>query len=534
MTSFNKIVEMDEYFNSGKTMEPTVQLLSVGSHSRGITKLASEASEWASSVKSVPGKTYILVLAMGASEFYGPNRNGDAFRESELRKTYKSFESNAHVFRSHVNKDPAKSMGSVVKAFYNEDMHRVELILCLDDSKCPDIVDKIRNNETVAVSMGCRIEYDVCTICGNKAPSRKEYCKHLLDELNDIYSDGRIVAADNPNPNFFDISVVYKPADKTGYMLKKVANFGGKHREVGESSALLAEKAAAMTAVSQYLSKAADIEKIVTGVGFSTSSGGSSDSANSHSSDKDYLAKKWLQTIVPKIAINSSKVDDHDLQFLSTKELPKVLSSLSDMGLFLTTPEFLDLVFLKVTGKKSPEGLGSKLISLQGDIFRLIARHPDVITGVVDSGHVSEDSKKDKDSKDIESKMASYKPLRGLAREDIMLRAHNSKAVHITPVSYIPRLKLAECNADLVKLAVELSVAYKISSLDRALTGGTVLPNNLTKMAAAMPWAPLAVSALDRVAGGVSRCADTNYTSGIAKYASSNNVLDVILNLIYS
>jgi hypothetical protein len=36
------------------------------------------------------------------------------------------------------------------------------------------------------------------------------------------------------------------------------------------------------------------------------------------------------------------------------------------------------------------------------------------------------------------------------------------------------------------------------------------------------------------VAGGVSRCADTNYTSGIAKYASSNNVLDVILNLIYS
>ena len=521
---------MDEYFNSGKSMEPTVQLLSTGiSGSR--TKIASEASEWASSVKSSPGKTYILVLAMGASEFYGPNRNGDAFRESELRKTYKTFESNAHVFRSHVNKDPAKSMGNVVKAFYNEDMHRVELILCLEDSKCPDIVDKIRNNETVAVSMGCRIEYDVCTICGNKAPSRKEYCRHLLDELNNIYPDGRIVAADNPNPNFFDISVVYKPADKTGYMLKKVANFGGRVRDVGESSALLAEKVATMTAISKYLNKAADIEKIVTGVGFSVSSGNTSSSESDRTSDKDYLSKKWLQTIIPKIAVNSTKIDDHDLQFLSTKEMPKVLSTLSDMGLFLTTPEFLDLVFMKVTGKKAPDGLGEKLISLQGDIFRLIARHPDVITGVVDSGTITEDSKTDSDSKEIENKMASYLPLRGLRQADIMLRAHSTKRLKTASVNTIPRLSIHDCSPALVKLAVELVAAYKVSAIDRTSTGGVELDNNLAKTASTMPWAPIAMAGIDRAIHGVRWVPDNRQ---IHKYANSSNVSDLILNLIYS
>ncbi len=532
MSQFNKILEMDEYFNSGKTMEPTVQLLSTGASSSRV-KVASEASEWASSVKSTPGKTYILVLAMGASEFYGPNRNGDAFRESELRKTYKTFESNAHVFRSHVNKDPAKSMGNVVKAFYNEDMHRVELILCLDDSKCPDIVDKIRSNETVAVSMGCRIEYDVCTICGNKAPSRKEYCSHLLDELNNIYPDGRIVAADNPNPNFFDISVVYKPADKTGYMLKKVANFGGMARETGESSALLAEKVATMTAISKYLSKAADIEKIVTGVGFSVGSHSNNSDGDSSSkvSDKDYLSKKWLQTIIPKIAINSAKIDDHDLQFLSTKEMPKVLSTLSDMGLFLTTPEFLDLVFLKVTGKKSPEGLGEKLISLQGDIFRLIARHPDVITGVVDSGSVTENSSSDNDSKEIEKKMASYLPVRGLSHSDIMFRAYNNKRMKTASANRIPRLSMASCSTELVKLAVELSAAYRVAAIDRASTGGAELDNNLSKHASTIPWAPVAIAAMDRAIHGIRTVTDNRH---IYKYATSSNLSDLILNLIYS
>ena len=73
-----KELQLDEYFRGSKGLEPTVQLLDFNS------KIASEASDWSKRIQPTPGKTYILVLAMGASEFYGPNRNGDAFRESEI------------------------------------------------------------------------------------------------------------------------------------------------------------------------------------------------------------------------------------------------------------------------------------------------------------------------------------------------------------------------------------------------------------------------------------------------------------------
>ena len=526
---------MDEYFHGGKTMEPTVQLLSNTQKSR-LSKVASEASEWSSSVRSTPGKTYILVLAMGASEFYGPNRNGDAFREVELKKKYKTFETNAHVFRSHVNKDPAKSMGSVVKAFYNDEMHRVELILELEDSKCPDIVDKIRNNETVAVSMGCRIEFDVCTICGNKAPSRKEYCDHLLNELNDIYPDGRIVAADNPDPNFFDISVVYKPADKTGYMLKKVANHGS--RELGEPSSVLAEKAASKTAISEYLSKAADIEKIVTGIGFGTSSAKSTAEVG-NPTNNSYLVSKWIQTIVPKLTANSSKIDNQDLQYLSTKNMPKVLSTLSDMGIFLMTPEFLDLVFNKITGSNAPEGLATKLISLQGDIFRLLSRHPDIVGDVLSSGTIIPSDSSSSSDKEVKTKMSKYLGTRSMLDNFLKKSSYESK-VQQRSSEYIKRPSLLNTAPGVTLLAVKLAAAYRVYTIDKSCAGDSLISGvspELTKVAGInTPWVPYTISALDNNVAGVYNTKTSSYTvapSGRG-YSLSKDATEVaIINLIY-
>jgi hypothetical protein len=490
--SFNKILEIDEYFKSSSGFEPSIQLV----HSTKSVKVASEASEWSTSIKPEPGSTFILVLAMGASEYYGPNRNGDAFRESELKKKYKTFETNAHVFRSHVNKDPAKSMGSVVKAFYNEDMHRVELVLKLVDSKCPDIVDKIRQGENVAVSMGCKIEYDVCTICGNKAPSRKEYCDHLLNELNEIYPDGRIVAADNPDPNFFDISVVYKPADKTGYMLKKVASVGsGYSRETGELSSAIAEKVAAKTAIAKYLLKAADIDKIVTGVGFSTSSSSKPELSNSTKSvDKDDLAKKWLVSIVPKITQSFVPIDSSDIASMAQRDLPKVLATLSDMGIFLTTPEFLDLVFVKMTGNKAPEGLSEKLISLQGDIFRLLAKHPDIAAEVITAKAMPNGS--ESADKDLASKMSSYYPFRSLKSDNILRQSKSINYVGDTSA------RPYTASRQVVKVATQALAAYKSYIADFTKSAGYRLLPHLVGDAsriqpAAMPWAPYTVVALD-------------------------------------
>jgi hypothetical protein len=398
-----KIVDIDGRLVSRKlsSIEPTVQILRLG-HSNGV-KTASEASEWARSVKPKEGKTYILVLALGASEWYGPNRNGDGFREEELIRRHRTFETDAHVYRSHVNKDPAKSFGKVVKSFYNNDMHRVELVLEIDNEKAPDIVEKINNGEQVAVSMGCRIKHDVCSICGNKAPKREDYCDHAKLQLNDILPDGRLVYVDNPDPTFFDISVVWRPADRTGYMMKKVADYH--HREFVGSSAELAEKIAGRTVLASILKKVADIDKIVTGVGVGSEA------------NKNPLTSQWVDKVVPKVLSNYKPIDNADLGWLSGKNFPRVLATLSEMGIFLSTPEFLDIFFMKATGLPAPRGLAQKLISMQGDLFRMMSDNPKIIETVIESGILgSEDTGC---SHDVSHKMAKYVPSRSWSTHNL-------------------------------------------------------------------------------------------------------------------
>lgn len=441
--SFDKILELDEHFRGSSGLEPTVQIIDFSS------KQASEAEYWSKNITPKQGKTYILVLAMGASEFYGPNRNGDAFRESELKKTYKTFETDAHVYKSHVNKDPLKSYGSVLKAFYNDQMHRVELVLEIDNNKAPDIVDKINAGETVAVSMGCKIKFDVCSICGNEAPTRAQYCSHLRNELNKIYPDGRIVCADNPNPKFFDISIVWRPADKTGYMLKKVAS----STPVGSSSAWLAEKHAARVAIAKYLDKAAEIEKLVTGHGVKAPLGNPASSSHA----RDSLTKQWLLTVVPKIRKSFVEITDEDKLDLSRYSLPKVLSSLSDMGLFLATPEFLDLVYIKLTGSKAPEGLASKLVDLQGGIFSMLAKNPSLAEDLIYSGVAPTGA--ETPSSEVQDKMAKYMPSRSLDEGWLYSEQRNLIKISSNLDSYVTLRSSLVDNPEITKIA---SLAYSV------------------------------------------------------------------------
>lgn len=368
-----KIVETDPFLvsKSGGYQKTVVLLDSIP---EGLEKIASEATEFAKSVGPTPGKTKILVLAMGASEYYGPNRNGDAFKESELIKHHHTFKTNAHVFKSHVNKDPAKSIGRVIESFYNRDMHRVELILELDNQKAAEQVEKIRANKDVAVSMGCRIKYDVCSICGNKAPTRAEYCTHLKYEMGEIHPDGKIVCAENPRPNFFDISMVFRPADKTGYMLKKIARDGGLHIE--DKSADLAIKNASLTVLASYLRKAADIDKTISGVAI----GADTESIDTKSlSPRDKrLSAKWISTLTPKVVAAYTSISKDKLKTLSKESFSDTLKLLSDSGVFLMTSEFVELLFNKLLGKTVPPGLTEKLVSLQKDIFEVLAEHPEV------------------------------------------------------------------------------------------------------------------------------------------------------------
>ena len=208
--------------------EPTVQIINFDK-SHGMIKAAadSQINNYVAQIKPEPSKVYLHILAMGAGEYYGANRNADLFNEDNLLKCHKTFETTGFVYRNHKNKDPSIALGKVIYSIYNHRMHRVELIVSIDRDRAPDVIDRIDNGDFPATSMACRTPSDTCSICGNVAHTRQEYCTHLRNELGRIYPDGRKVSAINDQPlTFIDISIVVRPADVTSSVLQKVASEG--------------------------------------------------------------------------------------------------------------------------------------------------------------------------------------------------------------------------------------------------------------------------------------------------------------------
>ena len=165
---------------------------------------------------------YLHIPAVSAGEAYGPNNWGDYFPEESLKRNYKTFY-NAKVYRRHKNKDPRKSIGDVVFSTYNPKMRRVELVIKVYRDLAPDIAEKSDKGEPVGFSMGCRVPYEVCSICSKKVFKTSDRCDHMKHSMNEEV-DGKLCYAINSDPDFFDISETPNPADKAIWSIKKVAS----------------------------------------------------------------------------------------------------------------------------------------------------------------------------------------------------------------------------------------------------------------------------------------------------------------------
>jgi hypothetical protein len=232
--------------NSQDFSEPVAQLIKISS--RGLLGADKDAfvkragvdfAERLSRVKFAADEIPVHMIAIGSTEDYGPNRNADGFTRDTCRKYHNTFEKFAKFYRDHANKNPAISYGVVKLAAYNEPMHRIELICALNASKeaadrnggllADKEMEKLARGDDIGVSMACKIPFDVCSGCGNKARTRAEYCdatEHggmckaggLKHNLGRVLDNGHILHADNPNPTFFDISHVFRPADRIAYI----------------------------------------------------------------------------------------------------------------------------------------------------------------------------------------------------------------------------------------------------------------------------------------------------------------------------
>lgn len=162
------------------------------------------------------------------------------------------------------NKDKTKSYGRVIKSAFNEANPRVELIVALNGSEqaakrnnglfADKELQKLASGQEMPVSMACMLPADSCSYCGNMAPSPSDYClgtdegghckagglRNRMGSLVDVDGDLHHLHANNPAPGlrFFDISKVFRPADRTAYAVGQLTKAAAASKQPIKSAEL--------------------------------------------------------------------------------------------------------------------------------------------------------------------------------------------------------------------------------------------------------------------------------------------------------
>ncbi len=392
---FVKYIQLDSHLPDGS---PSVELIHPGIFEK--TASAKKAHPLIKqAAANLPERTdgiWVLLNAMGAGEYWGSNSNGDYFPEESLKfaadmsstcprsRDYgvKTFEKYAYPYRHHINKHPHRSIGERVKiAVWNDEMKRVELIHFLRrDSEfddfgeilkvgAPDLVAQVEEGRPTPVSMGCKVPYDVCSICQNQAKNIDLYCDHLKYAMNHVYSDGRKANAVNLFPRFFDISFVNKGAEKTAAVLMKLAG----HKEaarisgnravfwIAEGVTKAASEDRAYCVPSAFYAEAI---KLAQGKDAGEKESAIVKKTPSNIESESTPASRVNQEIgTTLVQATEPNLPDACLKVLARHSLPNALSTLTSLGIGLKPHEMQRMVIIKMKSGVRPDQIGKPEIS---------------------------------------------------------------------------------------------------------------------------------------------------------------------------
>lgn len=178
-----------------------------------------------------------LYVAARACTADVPNLNYDMLPSSELKgkEAYRTFVG-SYVYLNHDNTDPRKARGAIIDAKYHDedDEEWVEILMELDEEKCPKLCSLIRSGEIDTFSMGCNIESSTCSVCGNVAEYPFEYCDHI--KRKGVEYDGKLAYEICNGIEFFEESVVYNPADPTA-MTQAIGKTASRKTSMNKKSA---------------------------------------------------------------------------------------------------------------------------------------------------------------------------------------------------------------------------------------------------------------------------------------------------------
>lgn len=361
-----KILDFDPYNKAGQAVvlpvrDDFVKKASVDLHPEILSFL---------SKNNVPDSLVrVVISALGAYDAYGPNKNGDAFYQEDLLGVapefknvpmYRTYEQMGKAFRDHRNSDTDKAYGKVVLAVYNPVMRRVEIVCDISRLDAPDICGQIDNGKLPLTSMGFKASYDVCSICGNKAKSRSEYCRHALHEMLKIYPDGRMVYVRNPKGYFFDISFVEDPAEPISLVMRKVASHNPGAAVKLSAFRALEEKLTDPFALKKAIeNKGAEIEKRV--------------SADVEAASIPDEHKKYIMCGVPALKTAERRLPTALINDLATMSLKEAHATLSLFGIVPTPDEFQEMALKQAGMTKMALDLNTRNVvfepKVSGDII---------------------------------------------------------------------------------------------------------------------------------------------------------------------
>lgn len=160
-----------------------------------------------------PDFLYMWVRIVSAGQYWGPNKNGDYFPEGELRDYWDTF-NEAHPFKNHKNKNVEDAIGEIISVRWNPMMKGVELLKGIDKKRAPEVARGYVKGYLTDVSMGCKVPYTICSICGNKARKQSEFCDHVKYHRLQFLGNGERVYEINYSPKFHDSSTVLNGAER--------------------------------------------------------------------------------------------------------------------------------------------------------------------------------------------------------------------------------------------------------------------------------------------------------------------------------
>jgi hypothetical protein len=207
-------------------------------------KLASAMDRKAESRRVVPFNqefSFYRVIGVHGNEM---NTNGDMFEWGEKtdpaapellrldqakgRYIYQTFVGKGN-YKDHKNDSVSKAVGILLDAEPNHSVKGIELVVAVDKQKDPMLIRGIDGGYITDVSMGARVTYSLCSICGSKAYTEKQFCGHIRDWKGRDYSGAdtgwisKKAFEINRGVEFIELSWVTVGADTKAKFLEKLA-----------------------------------------------------------------------------------------------------------------------------------------------------------------------------------------------------------------------------------------------------------------------------------------------------------------------